>query len=64
MTETIQVYLIRRRYNNPVGMETADVSRFIHLMEKFASDLGTEYPTISAPAGSESIRFDFEVGDE
>lgn len=64
MSEKLQVYIRQLRYNEPVGMDTGDVANFITLMRKFASDIGTELPTISAPKDSSSIRFEFEVVDD
>ena len=64
MSNVIHVYVVQKRYQTPAAMETADLSRFIRLMERFASDLGVDNPTVSAPENSHSIRFEFEVGDE
>ena len=64
MSEVIHVYLAQKRYQTPSGMSPGMVSRFIHLMEQFADDLGLNRPTIQCPEGSHSLRFEFEVSDE
>lgn len=61
-TESIHVYVVQKRYQTPVPMQTSDLTAFIKAMERLAKEhFASEYPVVSAPEGSSSFWFEFEV---